>query len=184
MKAIYYIITHTIFIILDMVYCVFAQATTIFNNDSLFPSFAFFDDNNHFNLGDCKQKKVIVLNSPGYDVRTFVEDIAIDSRERIWVTSMRSSSIELFCIQGLGQDDPGNIALTDSDILQNFPNHFREGAWIPFVLAEDKTVRLHVYNSEGALIRSFEPGMLSKGKYTDKRRAQYWDGTAENCKAA
>ncbi len=143
---------------------------------------------------DPYQARVSVFNENGEFITTIGEygddpgelnapmDICIDGGGKIWVTSMNNGSLEVYSTKGINPDDPNGEFSTGSDLLQNYPNPFKEGTWIPFVLSEDETVRFRIYNSEGALIQSFEPAILSKGKYINKSRAQYWDGTAENGK--
>ncbi|NOX85825.1 MAG: 6-bladed beta-propeller [Chlorobi bacterium] len=107
-------------------------------------------------------------------------DIAIDSRNRIWITSMNNGSIDVFSAKAGGLDDPNENLPVSSDLLQNYPNPFREGTWIPFILAVDEEVTIKIYNLKGTIVRTFNPGLLKKGNYTDNGRALFWDGNSDD----
>lgn len=61
-------------------------------------------------------------------------------------------------------------------LLPNYPNPFNPETWIPYQLAKPTDVTLHIYTSEGKIIRTFEIGHREPGKYITKSRAVYWDG--------
>ena len=61
-------------------------------------------------------------------------------------------------------------------LLQNYPNPFNPETWIPFQLARDANVILHIYNIHGQLVRVLSLGRVSAGFYLHKEKAAYWDG--------
>jgi len=61
-------------------------------------------------------------------------------------------------------------------LLANYPNPFNPETWIPFTLAADDDVVIHVYNVDGLRVRSLSLGYLAAGRYSDRSRAGYWDG--------
>ena len=63
-----------------------------------------------------------------------------------------------------------------SVLLQNYPNPFNPETWIPFKLAQNALVTIHLYSTKGQLIRTIVLGNQTAGIYTTKDRAAYWDG--------
>ena len=63
-----------------------------------------------------------------------------------------------------------------TQLLANYPNPFNPETWIPYELATDTTVRLTIYNTHGAVIRTLQLGHQSAGYYVGRDRAAYWDG--------
>jgi hypothetical protein len=61
-------------------------------------------------------------------------------------------------------------------LLQNYPNPFNPETWIPFQLALDSSVKVHIYNLKGQPIRTLELGQKAAGTYLTKDKAVYWDG--------
>ena len=61
-------------------------------------------------------------------------------------------------------------ALVDH-LSQNFPNPFNPETWIPYQLASDTNVSLHIYDSQGRRIYSKALGHQKAGSHTT-----YWDG--------
>ena len=64
-------------------------------------------------------------------------------------------------------------------LLANYPNPFNPETWIPYQLAEAATVTLRIYEINGALVRTLDLGHQSGGRYQDRSRAAYWDGSNE-----
>ena len=60
--------------------------------------------------------------------------------------------------------------------LQNFPNPFNPETWLPYQLAQDALVTIHIYNAKGQLIRTIALGNKNAGFYITKSKAAYWDG--------
>ena len=56
-------------------------------------------------------------------------------------------------------------------LSQNFPNPFNPETWIPYQLASDTNVRLHIYDTQGRRIYSKALGYRKAGSHT-----AYWDG--------
>lgn len=79
-------------------------------------------------------------------------------------------------------DPRGDLALTmfgdikRTALLQNFPNPFNPETWIPYILADDANVNIHIYDIQGKLIRWLDVGQQSAGSYLSRETAVYWDG--------
>ena len=63
-----------------------------------------------------------------------------------------------------------------SALLQNYPNPFNPETWIPYQLATDSPLTIHIYNAKGQLVRTISLGNKDAGVYTTKDKAAYWDG--------
>ncbi len=61
-------------------------------------------------------------------------------------------------------------------LLPNYPNPFNPETWIPYQLAKDAEVTLHIYIVNGTLVRTLTLGHQPVGIYQSKNRAAYWDG--------
>ena len=64
-------------------------------------------------------------------------------------------------------------------LLPNYPNPFNPETWIPYHLAMDTDVKLHIYATNGTLVRSLDLGHQTAGIYQNRNRAAYWDGKNE-----
>ena len=122
------------------------------------------------------------LSSPlpqGY--RLYVEDLATGLRTRLVpssglrVRAGESSLLLRLTRERLGPDVVG-AAPMQTRLLANYPNPFNPETWIPFTLAADDDVVIHVYNVDGLRVRSLSLGYLAAGRYSDRSRAGYWDG--------
>ena len=65
---------------------------------------------------------------------------------------------------------------TETVLLPNYPNPFNPETWIPYDLAEDADVHIHIYNLKGESIRQLSIGFQAAGTYRSQSRAAYWDG--------
>ena len=65
---------------------------------------------------------------------------------------------------------------TETALLPNYPNPFNPETWIPYDLAEDANVYLHIYNATGESIQQLSLGFQTAGTYRTRSRAAYWDG--------
>ena len=61
-------------------------------------------------------------------------------------------------------------------LLPNYPNPFNPETWIPYHLAKDTDVTLHIYAMNGTLVRTLAIGHQAAGVYQNRTRAAYWDG--------
>ena len=61
-------------------------------------------------------------------------------------------------------------------LLPNYPNPFNPETWIPYHLAKDADVTLHIYAMNGTLVRTLTLGHQAAGMYQSRSRAAYWDG--------
>ena len=70
------------------------------------------------------------------------------------------------------------ITLTPKEtvLLANYPNPFNPETWIPYHLAKDANVTLHIYAVNGQLVRTLTLGHQPAGMYQSRSRAAYWDG--------
>ena len=68
-------------------------------------------------------------------------------------------------------------ALTPKEtaLLANFPNPFNPETWIPYHLAKDTDVTLHIYAVNGTLVRTLALGHQAAGRYQNRSRAAHWD---------
>ena len=65
---------------------------------------------------------------------------------------------------------------TKTALLPNYPNPFNPETWIPYDLAREAEVRIHIYNLKGQSIRQLKVGFQTTGTYRTRSRAAYWDG--------
>ena len=69
-----------------------------------------------------------------------------------------------------------NIIPNKSQLLPNYPNPFNPETWIPYDLAQDTDVHIHIYNLKGETIKDLKIGFQPAGSYRSKGLAAYWDG--------
>ena len=67
-------------------------------------------------------------------------------------------------------------AVKRNQLLQNFPNPFNPETWIPFRLANESYVTIHIHNSTGQLVRHLFLGSMLAGDYSSQSQAIHWDG--------
>lgn len=103
-------------------------------------------------------------------------DVCIDTKNRMWITSMNKGSLEVF----KAGESTYVETLEENKLFQNYPNPFRDGTWIPFVLSGNSDVSVSIYNLQGVLVRNLKSGFLSKGHYNTPGSALYWDGADES----
>ena len=63
-----------------------------------------------------------------------------------------------------------------TSLLPNYPNPFNPETWLPYQLAADAEVSIHIYTAAGQLVRQLNLGYQQAGYYLGKSRAAYWDG--------
>ena len=70
------------------------------------------------------------------------------------------------------------ITLTPKEtaLLANYPNPFNPETWIPYHLAKEAEVTLHIYAVNGQIVRTLALGHQPAGVYQTRSRAAYWDG--------
>ena len=64
-------------------------------------------------------------------------------------------------------------------LLPNYPNPFNPETWIPYQLAKDAEVKIHIHSSNGQLIKTLQLGHKMAGLYNKPNRAAHWDGKNE-----
>ncbi|RKU34938.1 hypothetical protein C6496_18575, partial [Candidatus Poribacteria bacterium] len=67
----------------------------------------------------------------------------------------------------------------ETNLYANYPNPFNPETWIPYQLAKPADVTLHIYATNGVLVRTLALGHQSAGSYHNRSRAAYWDGRNE-----
>ena len=83
---------------------------------------------------------------------------------------LATQSVVDYLIASLENQNPNTM------LYQNYPNPFNPETWIPFEIAEDCLVLIQIHDTNGNLIRELNLGFCSKGIYTSKSGAAYWDG--------
>ena len=71
---------------------------------------------------------------------------------------------------------PADLIPKRTGLLANYPNPFNPETWLPYQLANDAEVTIHIYSASGHLVRHLDLGFQQAGYYIDKSRAAYWDG--------
>ncbi len=95
----------------------------------------------------------------------------LSAAQRLNLTDTTSQRGILFLQQLLTALIPKKTAL-----LPNYPNPFNPETWIPYHLAKDADVTLHIYAMNGTLVRTLVLGYQPAGLYQSRSRAAHWDG--------
>ena len=98
----------------------------------------------------------------------------LSAAQQLGITDTMSQRGILFLQQLLAALTPKETAL-----LPNYPNPFNPETWIPYQLAKDADVTLHIYAVNGQLVRMLTLGHQTSGMYQNCSRAAYWDGKNE-----
>ena len=99
-----------------------------------------------------------------------------------WLTQAQRLSItDPEYLRGITVLEQLHRALTPKEtaLLHNYPNPFNPETWIPYDLAKDAEVTLHIYSVNGTLVRTLALGHQAAGMYQNRSRAAYWDGKNE-----
>ena len=64
----------------------------------------------------------------------------------------------------------------ETALLANYPNPFNPETWIPYQLAKPADVKVSIYATDGALVRTLALGHQAIGVYQSRGRAAYWNG--------
>ena len=67
-------------------------------------------------------------------------------------------------------------AAVKTALLPNYPNPFNPETWIPYDLAKDANVHIHIYSVKGESVQELSLGFQKAGTYRTRARAAYWDG--------
>ena len=95
----------------------------------------------------------------------------LSQAQQLYLTDATSLQGILFLQQLLEALTPKETAL-----LPNYPNPFNPETWIPYQLAKNADVTLHIYAMNGTLVRTLTLGHQAAGMYQNRSRAAYWDG--------
>ena len=98
----------------------------------------------------------------------------LSEAQQLGLTDAMSQRGILFLQQLLAKLTPKETIL-----LANYPNPFNPETWIPYHLAKDADVTLHIYAVNGTLVRTLTLGHQAAGMYQNRSRAAYWDGRNE-----
>ena len=93
-------------------------------------------------------------------------------RHRVTATDIRQAFTEL-------RLTPTALKPTQTSLFANYPNPFNPETWMPYQLANDTDVSIHIYAATGQLVRRLALGFQRAGYYVGKSRAAYWDGRNE-----
>jgi flagellar hook assembly protein FlgD len=69
---------------------------------------------------------------------------------------------------------------TSTALLQNYPNPFNPETWIPFQIAKEADVTIHIYDIIGRLVLTLDLGRKQAGFYFAKEQAAHWQGRNQN----
>ncbi len=61
-------------------------------------------------------------------------------------------------------------------LLPNYPNPFNPETWIPYDLAENAEVSIHIWTLKGESVRRLSAGFQTAGTYRSRAQAAHWDG--------
>ena len=95
----------------------------------------------------------------------------LSQAQQLTLTDVTSQRGVVFLEQILATLTPKETAL-----LANYPNPFNPETWIPYQLAKDANVTLHIYTVNGTWVRTLMLGHQPAGMYQTRSRAAYWDG--------
>ena len=117
-------------------------------------------------------------NTPAPPKSTVILAKDVDHIEK-WLTEARifNDNSDVFqrgiaALEGL----INNVIPEKTALLPNYPNPFNPETWIPYDLAQDTDVHIHIYNLKGKPIRHLKVGFQTAGTYRTPSRAAYWDG--------
>ena len=131
------------------------------------------------NLLDVKAGRIIAT-MPGHG--GFVADVAFSSDGTKLASGARDGTILLWDMSPYLTPIPlpfQRPTVTETVLLQNYPNPFTLETWIPYQLANDIDVHIAIYDTKGALVRRLNLGHQKAGFYIYQTKAAYWDGWNE-----
>ena len=106
------------------------------------------------------------------EVRDASGDVIRTLQHRVTTTDIRRAFTEL-------RLTPATLKPTQTGLFANYPNPFNPETWMPYQLANDTDVIIHIYAANGQRVRRLELGFQSAGYYVGQSRAAYWDGRNE-----
>ena len=118
--------------------------------------------------------------APSLDPQVLEQLSAADVKD--WLTQARQlMQTDPAYLRGITVLEQLHKALTPkvTALLPNFPNPFNPETRIPYQLAKDAEVTLHIYAMNGTLVRTLSLGHQAAGTYQSRSRAVYWDGKNE-----
>ncbi len=109
-----------------------------------------------------------------------VKDISISEATILSLSNVKLADADAHLIRAITKSALLNwedvLIPEKSKLLQNYPNPFNPETWMPYQLAQDASVTIHIYDTKGNLIRTLHLGNRSSGVYLTKDKAVYWDG--------
>ena len=67
-------------------------------------------------------------------------------------------------------------AVEQTALMPCFPNPSNPEVWIPYELAAEGPVEIHIFNLLGQQVRRLDLGVRPRGRYVSPARAAHWDG--------
>ena len=129
------------------------------------------DSNNfHATWADTDRQAVVSVGDIlRIEVRDTTGDLIRTLQHKISATDIHRAFSEL-------RLTPTDLIPKRTVLLANYPNPFNPETWLPYQLANDTEVEIHIYSSAGRLVRHLDLGFQQAGYYIGKSRAAYWDG--------
>ena len=129
------------------------------------------DSNNfHATWADIERQAVVSVGDIlTIEVRDTTGDLIRTLQHKISATDIHRAFSEL-------RLTPADLIPKRTVLLANYPNPFNPETWLPYQLANDAEVEIHIYSSAGRLVRHLDLGFQQAGYYIGKSRAAYWDG--------
>ena len=130
-------------------------------------------------------KEEVIDHSDPYVNRETINKLIREDNEKYWqsMNQILDKAEEIFGPASLYYREPSSYAapqqfasVTNTRLLDNYPNPFNPETWIPYELDESTNVTIEIYGVNGQLVRSLDLGHQPSGVYTSRSRAAYWDG--------
>jgi len=134
-------------------------ATDLVRNGYFAPTFADLSRNSIVEVGDGLQITVMDRNG-----EIASEPILIN----VTADALRQAFVPI-TLTNVGKPN-------QSLLLQNYPNPFNPETWMPYQLQDSAQVAIHIYDTQGGLVRTLSLGQRAAGFYQSRSRAAYWDG--------
>ena len=101
---------------------------------------------------------------------------------KLWLSQAQQLNLtDVTSLRGIQflQNLVATLTPKETALLPNYPNPFNPETWMPYHLAKDADVTLHIYAVNGTLVRTLALGHQAAGIYQSRSHAAYWDGKNE-----
>lgn len=105
---------------------------------------------------------------------------ALETELRLQIFKHRSETQVRMDIEPKGKKFVTLGQIKRNQLLQNFPNPFNPETWIPFQLAHESNVTIHIHDTSGNLVKTLALGTRAAGTYASQADAAHWDGRNDN----